>query len=111
MNVVSVVRKYIIKDLTGVIENYYVQENSWKKGRFGYWEYCEKGITWILVLHGSIYGEHMEIVKHAESKGKIIYWVLRKGLEEGYMELEIVKHVESKGVRYTIKEYSIAKPN
>lgn len=38
MNVINVVRKYLIQDLTGLVENYYIQETHWESGQFG----CQK---------------------------------------------------------------------
>lgn len=97
MNVISVVRKYIIKDLTGVIKNYYIQNDNWSIGKFGSWEfeYCW-GIK-CFMFDGACAGGHMEIVKWMLSKGvNNLNWGLYYASKGKH--LEIAKLMLSKGL-------------
>lgn len=93
MEVISVVRKYIIKDLTGLIENYYIQVCS-NLGTWEKWEEIDYGID--IMFHNSCWGGHMEIVKYLIKKG-VKDWNhgLHNACEGGHMK--IVKLMIKKG--------------
>lgn len=71
MNVISVVRKYLIKDLTGLVENYYIQKDIDKVGLYGDWFVKRKNDEeyWNWILGNACHGGHTQIVKLAIKNG------------------------------------------
>lgn len=61
MEVINVVRKYIIQDLTGLVEKYYVQEIDSDIGIFGCWKKVED--EWGGALSWACEKGHLDIVK------------------------------------------------
>lgn len=124
MNVTSVVSKYIIKDLTGLIEDYYIQERDWRLAEFGCWKRIscrverfdnllnrasygghldmvkyfesEGANNWRWASHGASYRGHLHVIKYAETKDMLDWnWVLYNASLGGH--LHVVKYAESKG--------------
>lgn len=60
MQVISVVRKYLIQDLTGLISNYYIQESEYYIGTFGCWKDGKYSAT---IFQGACDGSHKEMLK------------------------------------------------
>lgn len=103
MNVIAVVRKYLIQDLTGIIENYYMQDNDEHIGMYGCWD--------LLVLDesdhflGACQEGHMEIIMSLMLKGA------KKGVRnwnDGFDaacaggQMKVVKLMMDVGVHYDL---------
>lgn len=63
-NVIKMVSKYIIKDLTGLVENYYIQKDEWAKGELGHWDDGDYRDEEYVSFRAVCRGGHVEYMEH-----------------------------------------------
>lgn len=81
MSVITVVRKYIIKDLTGVISSYYTQNTNYF-GSYGYWKSGTILVELLKICDACTYG-YRDIVKRVLTRAggcKNLDWCLYRAI-------------------------------